>query len=74
MAAEANAILLRRSAVVILARQEADRQVKRRIRAEGRIKLYSLSAATLSRLADEHLRTHPELLAEAAERAAELFG
>jgi hypothetical protein len=52
----------RQAVAVIL----AQRAVKRQIQAQGRIKLYSLSAATLTRLANEHLRQHPELLAEAA--------
>jgi hypothetical protein len=66
MAAEACLSLLRQSAVVILAQQAAQRTVKREIQREGRIKLSSLSAATLSRLAEEYLRQHPELFAEAA--------
>jgi hypothetical protein len=74
MAAEANLSLLRQHAAVILAQQSAKRAVKRRLQAEGRIKLWSLSAAHISRLANEHLRAHPELLERAAERAAELFG
>jgi phage FluMu protein gp41 len=47
--------------------------VRRRIQKEGRIK-GPLSLSTLSRLANEWLHDHPQLLAEAAERAAELFG
>jgi hypothetical protein len=68
MAAEACLSLLRHSAVVILAQQAASstQGVKRQIQREGRIKLSSLSAATLSRLAEEYLRQHPELFAEAA--------
>lgn len=64
----------RQHAAVILARQSAMREVKRRIQKEGRVKLYSASAATLTRLGNEWLDQHPELLVEAAERAPELFG
>jgi hypothetical protein len=66
MAAEANLSLLRQSAIVILAQQAALRIVKRRIQAQGRVKLSTLSAATLTRIANDYLREHPELLAEAA--------
>ena len=66
MAAEANLSLLRQSAIVILAQQSALRIVKRRIQAQGRVKLSTLSAATLTRIADDYLREHPELIAEAA--------
>jgi hypothetical protein len=57
---------LRQSAIVILARQAALREVKRRIRSQGRAKLSTLSAATLTRLGNEYLLSHPELIAEAA--------
>jgi hypothetical protein len=66
MAAEANLSLLRQSAIVILAQQAALRIVKRRIQAQGRVKLSTLSAAPLTRIANDYLRSHPELLAEAA--------
>jgi hypothetical protein len=66
MAAEANLSLLRQHATVILARQAAMRIVKRQIKAQGRVKLSTLSAATLTRIANDYLREHPELLAEAA--------
>ena len=73
MAAEANLSLFRQHAAVILARQAAQRIVKRLIQREGRVKLSTLSAATLTRLANEYVLAHPELLAEAAELARELF-
>jgi hypothetical protein len=56
----------RQTAVVILAQQSAMRAVRRQIQREGRIKLWSLSHATLTRLGNEWLRQHPELIAEAA--------
>jgi phage FluMu protein gp41 len=56
---------LRQSAVVILAQQSAMRAVRRRIQKEGRIK-GPLPLSTLSRLANEWLHDHPQLLAEAA--------
>jgi hypothetical protein len=64
MAAEANPSLLRQSAIVILARQAAMREVKRRLRKQG-LK-GSLPHSTLARLGIEWLYDHPELLAEAA--------
>ena len=64
MAAEANLSLLRQHAAVILARQHAMREVKRRRQKQG-IK-GPLPFSTLSRLAIEWLDTHPELLADAA--------
>jgi integrase len=67
MAAEANLSLLRQHAAVILARQAALRAVKRQIQREGRVKLSTLSAATLARLGNEWLGQHPELIAEAAQ-------
>ena len=66
MAAEANLSLLRQSAIVILARQAAQRAVKRRIRSQGRVKLSTLSLAHITRLANEYVLTHPELLIDAA--------
>jgi hypothetical protein len=57
---------LRQSAAVILARQAALREVRQRIKRAGRIKLGTLSAATLARIANDYLRAHPELVAEAA--------
>jgi hypothetical protein len=65
MAAEANLSLLRQHAAVILARQAARRIIVRKIRAEGRIKLGSLSHAVLSRLAIELVEQCPGLVAEA---------
>jgi hypothetical protein len=66
MAAEANLSLFRQHAAVILARLSAERLVKKRIRAEGRIPLSTIPAARIARLANEWLEAHPELLAEAA--------
>ena len=51
---------------MILARQAAQTAVKRRIKREGRIKLSTLTAAHIARLAIEYLEAHPELIAEAA--------
>ena len=64
MAAEANLSLLRQSAIVILARQAAMREVKRRRQKAG-IK-GTLPHSTLARLSIEWLADHPHLLAEAA--------
>jgi hypothetical protein len=64
MAVEANASLLRQSAIVILARQAAMREVKRRRQKAG-IK-GTLPHSTLARLSIEWLADHPELLVEAA--------
>jgi hypothetical protein len=64
MAAEANAILQRQHAAVILARQAAMREVKRRRQKAG-IK-GMLPHSTLARLGIEWLADHPGLLAEAA--------
>jgi hypothetical protein len=66
MAVEANTILQRQSAIVVVARQSAQRAVKRQIKAAGRVRLSTLSAATIARLGNEWLAAHPELLAEAA--------
>jgi hypothetical protein len=60
MAAEANLSLLRQHAAVA-----AQKAVKRRIQREGRINLSTIAHATLTRLANEWLRQHPELLVEA---------
>jgi hypothetical protein len=66
LAAEADLSLLRQLAIVTLARQSALRTIKSKIKREGRVKLGTLSQATLTRLANDWLRQHPELLAEAA--------
>jgi hypothetical protein len=66
MAAEANLSLFRQHAAVSLAQQAAQRAVKRQIRSQGKIKLSAISAATLTRLGNDYLRSHPELLADAA--------
>jgi hypothetical protein len=64
MTVEADLILLRQQAAVILARQAAMREVKRRRRKQG-LK-GSLPHSTLARLSIEWLADHPELLVEAA--------
>jgi hypothetical protein len=64
MAAEANCSLLRQHAAVILARQAATREVKRRRQKQGQRE--TLPYSTLSRLAIEHLQTNPQLIDEAA--------
>ena len=56
----------RQAAAIVLAQQAAMRIVKRQIKAQGRVKLSTLSAATLTRIANDYLREHPELIAEAA--------
>jgi hypothetical protein len=55
----------RQAAAMVLARQAALRAVKRRIQKEGRIKLGSVPLSTLTRLGNDYLRKHPELLVEA---------
>jgi hypothetical protein len=60
------------AAAVILARQQAHRIIVRKIKAEGRIKLSTLSYATLSRLAIELVEECPALVEEALETAREL--
>ena len=62
MTAEANLSLLRQHAAVILARQAAQQAIKRQIKREGRVKLSSLTAARIARLAIEYLDQHPELI------------
>ena len=57
----------RQAAAMVLARQAALRAVKRRIQKEGRIKLGSVPLSTLTRLGNDYLRKHPELLVEAAQ-------
>jgi hypothetical protein len=52
-------------AVRVLALLEAKRQVKRRLQSEGMVKVPLLSASTISRLAEDHLRTHPDLYKQA---------
>jgi hypothetical protein len=64
MAAEANLSLLRQSAIVILARRAAMREVKRRRQKQGLRE--TLPHSTLARLSIEWLADHPALLAEAA--------
>ena len=66
MAAEANLSLFRQHAAVILAQQAAQRAIKRQIKGEGRVKLSSLTAAHIARLAIEYLDQHPQLIAQAA--------
>jgi hypothetical protein len=64
MAAEANLILQRHRAAVILARQAAMWEVKRRRQKLGLRE--TLPYSTLAKLAHEWLDDHPELIAEAA--------
>jgi hypothetical protein len=73
MAAEANLSLFRQHAAVILARQQALREIRRRIKREGRVPLSTLSHATLTRMANDLVEACPTLVAEAAELARELF-
>jgi hypothetical protein len=55
-----------RLAVITLAKREARETVKRQLRAEGRVKVWLLSASEINTLADAHLRAHAEeLLAQA---------
>ena len=63
MAAEAKLILQRQHVAVILARQRALREVKRRRRKQGLRE--TLPYSTLARLAREWLDQHPQLYAEA---------
>jgi hypothetical protein len=56
----------RQAAAIVLAQQAAMRIVKRQIKAQGRVKLSTVFHATLTRLGNDYLRSHPELLAEAA--------
>jgi hypothetical protein len=60
------------AAALILARQQAHRIIVRKIRAEGRVPLSTLSHAVLSRLAIELVEACPQLVAEALPLAAEL--
>jgi hypothetical protein len=63
------------AAALILARQQAHRIIVRKIKAQGRIKLSTLSHAVLTRLANELVEARPEMVAEALEVAEELgFG
>jgi hypothetical protein len=62
MTVEANPILQRQTAAVILA-QAAMREVKRRRQKQGLRE--TLPFSTLSRMAIEHLQAHPELYADA---------
>jgi hypothetical protein len=51
------------SATATLAHLAAVKAVKRRIQAEGKVKVWLVRHAEIRRLADEWLRTHPELYA-----------
>jgi hypothetical protein len=64
MTVEANAILQRQHAAVILARQQAIKAVRRQRQKQGLRE--TLPMSVLSRLAREWLDDHPALLAEAA--------
>jgi hypothetical protein len=63
MAAEADLILQRHHAAVILARQWAMREVKRRRQKQALRE--TLPFSTLARLSNDYLQAHPELYAEA---------
>jgi hypothetical protein len=63
MAAEANFILQRQHATVILARQAAMREVRRRRQKLG---LRDVATLNVARLGSEWLAAHPEPLVEAA--------
>jgi hypothetical protein len=63
MAAEANAILQRQHAAVILARQAAIQAVRQQRKRQGIRE--TLPHSTLARLGQEWLAAHPELYAEA---------
>jgi hypothetical protein len=63
MAVEANPILQRQHAAVILARRAAMREVKRNRQRQGLRE--TLPMSVLSRMAREWLAAHPELYAEA---------
>jgi hypothetical protein len=53
-----------RFAIITLARREAREAVKRKLRAEGRVRVTLMSSSELNTLADEYLRAHAaELLA-----------
>ena len=55
-----------RFAIITLAKREAREAVKRRLRAEGRVRVTLLSASELNTLANAHLKAHAaELLAQA---------
>jgi hypothetical protein len=60
------------AAAVILAQQQALRLIRRRIRSQGRVPLSTLSHARLTRMANDLVEAHPELIAEALELASEL--
>jgi hypothetical protein len=53
------------AAAVILARQQAHRLIVRQVKAEGRVKLSTLTYATLSRLAIELVEQCPALVEKA---------
>ena len=55
-----------RFAVIALAKREAREAVKRRLRAEGKVRVTLLSASEINTLANAYLKTHAaELLAQA---------
>ena len=55
-----------RHVITVLARLAARKAVKRQLQAQG-LKWARFSAAEISRMAEAHMRDHPELFTEAAE-------
>ena len=60
-----------RIAVRVCAMQAAKRAIKNQLRAQG-LRLHELSARDLTLRAEIYLAWHPELIAQARERVAEL--
>ncbi len=54
-------------AAYVLALLEAKKQVRRQKRRKGRVKVTLLRASTITRLAEDHLRAHPEFFQQAAQ-------
>jgi hypothetical protein len=62
------------AAAVILARQAAQREVTRRIKRAGQVRLSSIPASRIARLANEWLEAHPELIDVADPIVREMCG
>jgi hypothetical protein len=58
-----------RFAVISLAKRETREAVKRRLRAEGKVKVWLRSASEINTLANEYLKEHAAELLEQAERS-----
>lgn len=56
-------------AVICLARQKAIKETKREIQRQGRRKVSQIAHREIVAMANEYLAAHPELIAEAKERA-----